>query len=106
MEKYSKNISTLKQLSTGCYKKRHKIIKNNDHSLIHCICECVHNVLNGKVSIKEKELKKLTKYKTVLRKLNKPDTIKHKKKLIIQSGGFLQYLIPLVIPLITSLIEK
>ena len=91
MEKYSNNLSTLKELTTSCNKKRQKIIENNDHSLIHCICECVYNVLNGRVKISGHEYNKLAKYKKILRKLNKPDTIKHKRKLLIQEGGFLQY---------------
>jgi CTP synthase (UTP-ammonia lyase) len=106
MEKFAKNLSLLKKLSMCCNTKRQKIIENTDLSLVHCICECIHNVLNGTVKLSRNKLEKLRKYKSVLRKLNQKNSIKHKKKLIIQNGGFLQYLIPAIIPLITSLVEK
>lgn len=77
----------LSALHTLKPKYRIALLKSCDDQEINCICECVHNVLQGKVPIDEKSKKKLRKHKSVLRKLLKKGTNKIRKSIIIQKGG-------------------
>lgn len=63
------------------------LLKSCDEEEINCICECIHNVLKGKVPLEEKEKRKLKKYKDILRKLVRKSTNKIRKHIIIQKGG-------------------
>lgn len=54
---------------------------------INCICECIFNVLNGKIPLKDKQLSKLGKHKSILRKLVSKGKTKLRKRLIVQQGG-------------------
>ncbi|KAJ0176111.1 hypothetical protein K1T71_008285 [Dendrolimus kikuchii] len=68
-------------------KYRTALLKSCDEDEINCICECIHNVLQGKVPIEEKNKKKLKNYKSVLRKLVRKGVNKARKSIIIQKGG-------------------
>jgi len=81
--------------------------QNND--FVKCICDCVNNVLKGKVHVSPTHLKALRRGKRVLRELAKKKTSLRKKKKIIQSGGFIPLLgaiIPGIINLISGLFNK
>lgn len=67
------------------YKKA--LLQTCDEKEINVICECVHNVLQGKVELKEKEKSKLKKYKHILRKLVRKCSNACRKKIIVQKGG-------------------
>ena len=61
-----------------------------------CLCEISHNVLKGNVSLDRSQKAKATRYKQTFRKLaNKKVSFKTKQNLI-QRGGFLPFLIPLI----------
>ena len=45
----------------------------------------------------------LTKYKTYLRKLTQKNSLATKKRILTQHGGFLQYLLPAVIPAVEAI---
>ncbi|KAJ0169451.1 hypothetical protein K1T71_015038 [Dendrolimus kikuchii] len=77
-------IKTLHKLKP---KYRTALLKSCDEDEINCICECIHNVLQGKVPIEEKNKKKLKNYKSVLRKLVRKGVNKARKSIIIQKGG-------------------
>jgi len=81
-------------------------LKNADEDFILCICECILNTLNGHINYSPKVFKKLEKNKNILRKINSIKKLKDKKKILIQKGGFLQYLLPAAISVITNLIEN
>lgn len=88
---------------------RNKILKNCDFKLVKAIIECVQNTLNGNVLLEDERIRKLKKYKTVLRKIgDKSENLSKKKKLIVQSGGnFLPILLtPIVSYFLDSLNEK
>ena len=86
---------------------RNHIIKNSKGTLIKKLCECILNVLEGRVKISEEELKKLKPYKNLFRKLLKRRLpINKKKDLIIQHGGFLGTLIPIILGALPELISK
>ena len=65
-------------------KIRNAILKNCGNDLIHIICDCVYNVVKGKVP-----------------------GLNEKRKILIQKGGeFLPFLLPLLAPLIAKAVSK
>lgn len=77
----------LNALHTLKPKYQKALLKSCDEEEINCICECIHNVLKGKVPLEEKAKKKLEKYKNLLRKLVRKSTKQVRKRLIVQEGG-------------------
>lgn len=78
----------LKALHTLKPKYRTALLKASSDKLIHCICECIYNVLKGKLTLKKEDHQKLKKHKNILRKLiSKGGKTKDRKKIIIQKGG-------------------
>lgn len=68
-------------------KLRKSILENSDIHLIKTLIECIQNTLNGNVTLTKNEIKKLRRFKTVLRKiLHSKCKLEQKRKLIIQSG--------------------
>ena len=90
------NYHHLKVLSTSNPKQVKAILKEADDSLIHTLCECVHNVLKSTVPISPKDKTKLTEFKTPLLKLvDKELPLPEKRKVLVQKGGnFLSVLLP------------
>jgi hypothetical protein len=83
------------------------IIKGGDKDLVHCLCECAHNVLKGNVHLTKAQKAKLTRHKQDLRTVAKKQTSQKKKKQILQKGGFLPALLaPLLAPMIAPLATK
>ena len=71
------------------------------------ICESVFKMLQGNLDINLKsDLENLAKYKIIFRKLIKKSNLKTKKKILVQHGGFLQFLIPAVITGISSIVSS
>ena len=87
-----KAIEALEKVK-DCKHKRNPIIDVAGKELVHCICDCVLNILNGNISSSEEEKKKLKKHKYSLRELVKKNTSDKKRKHLIQEGGFLGALI-------------
>ena len=89
---------------------RKAIINKSDKKLVNSICEMVFNLINGNLNINSSDFQKLKKHKTSLRKLVKKSNLASKKKILVQNGGFLQFLIPAVITgiseIVSSLISK
>ena len=85
---------------------RKAILKNADKELVEVICHCVFNMLHGNITISAAEQQKLSAYKNRLRKLVEKSSFRQKKKLLEQSGGFLEYLIPAAITGISSIISS
>ena len=87
----SRSLKTHKDLLSALHtlKPKYKIalLKSCNEDEINCICECIHNVLQGKVPLEENNKKKLKKYKSVLRKLVRKGTNKIRKNILVQKGG-------------------
>ena len=79
------------------------ILKKAQPQLILAICESIYNIIEGRVPISTDQKEKLKKYKIILRKLVQKNKLKYKKKLLVQSGGFLSVILPTVLSLISSL---
>ena len=106
MKHLQENLKKLKLLSNCTNKNRKICINKGNNSLIKTLNECVINTLNGKIKLTDKQYRKLDNYKYHLRNLLRNKKYLDKKKLIIQKGGFLQYILPGAITLITTLLEK
>ena len=90
-----KAIEALEKVK-DCKQKRNHIIDVAGKELVHCICHCVLNVLNGNIHVNEEEKNRLKRHKYCLRELLKKTTSDKKRKHLIQEGGFLGALIPIL----------
>ena len=101
-----KNIETVRLLSKLRLKKdRKKLLDTHNSDLVRALCEIIQNVLNGNVKLSPSEIKRLKKYhRDILKIAHKTTSLKKKKQLIIQKGGFLATLIPPAIALLTALL--
>lgn len=105
-----KNIESqmgmLNNLAIANKKMRNNIIKNADPKLIKSICECCLNTLHGRVKLDPDHLNKLRKYRSTFRALSNKSSIKAKKILLQQKGGFLPVLLPSVIAGLSTIISS
>lgn len=99
------HVEHLKLLAKSKTKKT--ILRKCPNSLIKAVCECVLNVLKGNVPLNKHQKRKITAYKKVVRTLGKKSVPLYKKrKLLVQKGdGFLSFLIPAAVSVISSLIN-
>ena len=74
--------------------------------VVDAISEIAANCLNGNIPLKNCEFNKLSKYKNVLRKLQKRTSVNTRRKLLRQSGGFLQFLLPPALSFIASILAS
>ena len=102
-----KHIDELKVLKKAKPKLRKSILKAADNQLIHCLCECCHNVLNGNVELSAKQKKALQKHRRRLRELVAKKTSQKKRRdILVQNGGFLPALLAPVLGVATALITQ
>lgn len=86
----------LRALSLMKPEETKEVLKAADKDLIHSVCECAHNLLNGNVKVAAHKKRKLARYKAIIRKLvKKGDSVKTKKKYLVQKGGGI--LVPLLL---------
>ena len=83
--------------------KCNRIIDDGGMELVHCICDCVHNILQGNIPVTDEEKERLKRHRHCLRELVKKKTSDKKRKLLIQEGGFLGSLIPILVGLVGKL---
>ena len=102
VHKCLKAIEALEKVQ-DCEHKRNHIIDVAGKELVHCICDCVLNVLNGNITVSEEETQRLKRHRHCLRELVKKKTSDKKRKHLIQEGGFLGALIPILSGLVTFL---
>ena len=93
-------IAKLRKLKRS--KNRKKFIKNCDRGVIQCLCECVRNLLKGRLPLKPNQLKCLSRYKQSLRALSLKKTSLVKRKQILQKGGLIGALVG---PLLGGLLQ-
>ena len=80
-----------------------RIIDEGGKELVHCICDCVYNILHGNIPIDEEEKERLRIHKELLRKLVNEKISYSRRKRLIQDGGFLEPLIPILVGLVGKL---
>lgn len=82
---------------------RKDILKGASSELILSIVECAFNVLNGRINLNKKQIKKLSKYKSTIRNLvQNRKKVKKRRSIINQTGG--SFLPALLIPVLSSLL--
>lgn len=97
-------ISKVKNLSL-----RKKLLKDIscDEKVFAALQEIALNTVHSNVPLETPVKKKLRKYKKDILKLTKKVKSKRKQKsLVVQSGGFLPFLIPAVLSVLTSVLSN
>ena len=82
--------------------KDNKFIKQCDQVMIHCLCECIKNLLKGHIPLKASQLNCLARHRRSLRTLSLKRTLLSKRIQILQKGGLLGALIG---PLLGGLLQ-
>lgn len=113
MKKKKKNVQKqapfLQALPLMNKKQLKAVIKEASPHQIHSICEICYNLLKSNIPLTDTELKKMKKFKKIIRKLAvKGESVKKKKRVINQTGGvaFLGILAPLLASLAASFYAK
>ena len=100
-----KNYHWLKVLHDSKPKTRKALLEHSNKELIDTICECLKNILKGKLKISPQVLKKLKRRRRDLEEIqSKKTNIKRKKDLLIQQGGFLPAIIAPLLGIAASVI--
>jgi len=72
---------------------------------IRSLVECGLNICNGNVSLNPRQLRNLKKYKNPLKKFSLgKSSIKSKRRILIQKGGFLPALAAITLPVLANLV--
>ena len=99
--KSSSESQDLLRVPSHCKPKiRNATQKNSKNDLIHITCDCVYNVVKGNVpGLTQEKVNKLARHKTSIIKVTNKVPIKEKRKILVQKGGgFLPFLLPLLLP--------
>lgn len=97
----------LRKLSkAGPKQKRKKVLMECPCKVFKVIGEIARNILLGHIHVPKKYMTKLRPYKKVLRRLAVRSSMKKKKRLLIQRGGFLPGLLIPAISLIANIAAK
>lgn len=107
----ARNLPALKAVKKMSVKNRKKYLKHAPNDFINAVSELCLNVLKQRVPLSACQLKSLKRHKRFIRQLaSKRASIKNRRQVLIQRGGFLAGLLgPLiaaVVPLITSLFRR
>ena len=86
--------------------QRKALLKHATNDQISCLSEIAYNLLAHNIPVSDKVKQKLSKHKHSLRVLANPRTsVKKRKQILIQKGGFLPFLIPAAASLIGALLR-
>jgi hypothetical protein len=78
---------------------RRALLSSASNELIKAIIECCINTLSGNLKLSSQEKSKLSKFiKRLWTSVNPKIGLRHKRKLLIQKGGF-------IVPLLTSILS-
>jgi hypothetical protein len=102
-----RNLFFLKQLCKKPPKDRKILLRSCDNDLINSICEVADNTLLGNVKVKKNHLKVLKKHANHLKKLrDRKVSVKRKRAVLVQNGGFLPALLAPIISLAATLLSN
>ena len=103
-----KQIPYLQQLKRRNLTRRQRqhLLEAGGDPLIKCLQECCHNVLRGAVQLSEPTRRRLKRHARNIREVADPrGSIKRKKQLLVQRGGFLPALLVPIISAVTGLVS-
>ncbi len=100
-----RNAHFIRLLSKTPPQRRNEILKHAPKELIAALSEGALNILNGNVKLTTRKYSSLKRYRSQLRQLaNRRTSMRAKRALIQQRGGFLGALASILVPAITGLI--
>ena len=99
-QRVRKILSELKRLHRMSKKDRRKYLQTCDGPFVDCVCECMRNLLKGRVPLKTKQLKALRRFRKFIRKAAAKKTSRNERRKILQKGGFIGAILP---PLVAGL---
>lgn len=92
--------------STRQKKKRELLIDFASSKDIRAVLEIVYNLLYGNLPLSSAQRRTLRKYQSTLRQIvSKTASLKRKREILKQDGGFLPTLIPIALSVLSSLIK-
>lgn len=104
-ERVLRNLAVLKILVRAGPKQRKAILCKANNDLVGAIAEIALNTLKGNLPLKPSQYRTLKRKKGVIKKLSdRKVSLKKKKQVIRQSGGFVGSLLGAAIPLLANLI--
>jgi hypothetical protein len=79
-----------------------------ENDIIKLLTEIAHNTLQGNIPLNTLQLKRLRKYKQMLRTLsNRAVSLREKRDLVVrQRGGFLPILLPIIASAVGGLVSQ
>ena len=99
-------LNYLKKFLNGNNKVKRNFIKNLSKRDIKVLCMTIYNILHNKIPINTADKEKLFKFRKVLHKFCKSShTIKKRKEILQQSGGYLNILLPAAISGLSTIIS-
>ena len=102
MERLQQNEGFLKAVSTTHEKQAKALIKTAKSNQLDVICEVILNVLKEVITLPKAVLKKVKKYKKVIRRLAKKSLGKFlRRKLMLKYIGVVQSVLSAVLPVLS-----
>ena len=109
-ERIQKYIELLRLFRKATPAQQQLLIEIANGDFITALCECCYNANRGNIPFTTKTKKKLRKYAPTMRKLaSKKDqykTIKQKRQLLLQEGGFLPALLAPIVSVVGGLVGE
>ena len=106
MKHIEKHRYMLEVLKNASPKLRKAILQQCDDDLVCILAEIIVNLMDGQINISSQQKQKFKRYKNLFRIIKKHCSNRPSKKIlrkkIIQTGGALPFLIPLLLPLIAK----
>lgn len=103
----AKSEPFLKYLARSGPQRRKQLLKHATREELQSLCEICLNILKGNLPLDDRQLRSLKKKKTLIRDLgDRHKSIKKKRQLANQHGGFLGSIAAIALPLITDLITR
>lgn len=101
-----KNLELIKTLHQCNPAEKKQLLKVARPELVNAICDCVHNVLQGKVNISNHHKRRLKAKKNILRQLvdRKSKSIQRKRILTQHGAGFLDSILGPVLKTLAGLV--
>ena len=99
-------LERLKCVKRMSVKDRRQFLKSCDKDFIQCVCECVKNLLKGRVPLKTNQFAKLARHKQSLRTLSLKKTSLAKRRKILQTGGVFPMLMPALFSGISEIVTQ
>jgi hypothetical protein len=104
-----KTLPFLNVVSKLSNENRKRVLKEvgGEKHIYNALHEIAYNTLKGNIKLDKSQSKKLIRHKKLLENLCKNNKCaKKRSKLIVQSGGFLPFLIPALASIISAVISR